>query len=142
MLQQILLIVHVLIAASIVGLILMQQGKGADMGAAFGSGASGTVFGSRGSSNFLTRATAILATLFFLSSLTLFVLATQTKAPTSIVDKLENTKVEKVMPGKNEANSEVPVADDKAVETAPAESTGKSVTPAKKPVQSDVPVSE
>ena len=64
--HSILLIVHILVAAALIGLVLIQHGKGADMGAAFGSGASNTVFGSRGSASFLTRATAILAILFFL----------------------------------------------------------------------------
>ena len=66
--EQLVLIIHVLIAISIVGLILLQQGKGADMGASFGSGGSQTVFGSQGSGNLLTRATAILATTFFITS--------------------------------------------------------------------------
>lgn len=64
-------IVHVLTAIALVGLVLIQHGKGADAGASFGGGASQTVFGSRGSGNFLTRATAILATVFFLTSLAL-----------------------------------------------------------------------
>src|SRR3569623_749545 len=65
------LIVHILIAIALISLVLVQRGKGADMGAAFGSGASGTMFGSRGSASFLTRATAVLATLFFITSLSL-----------------------------------------------------------------------
>jgi len=65
------LITHVLIAASIIGLVMLQRGKGADAGAGFGSGASGTVFGAKGSSNFLSRSTAVLAALFFASSLLL-----------------------------------------------------------------------
>lgn len=71
MLYTILVVVQVLIAVSLVGLILLQHGKGADAGAAFGSGASGTVFGARGSANFLSRATAALATVFFAVSLSL-----------------------------------------------------------------------
>lgn len=71
MLYQILTVFHVLIAIAIVALVLLQQGKGADMGAAFGSGASGTLFGARGSASFLSRTTAILAALFFLNSLAL-----------------------------------------------------------------------
>ena len=67
----ILLVIHVIVSIAMVGLILLQQGKGADAGAAFGSGASGTVFGSQGSASFLSRATAILATAFFVLSLTL-----------------------------------------------------------------------
>jgi preprotein translocase subunit SecG len=63
------LIVHVLAAVGIIGLVLLQHGKGADVGAAFGSGASGSIFGASGSANFLSRATAILALVFFLTSL-------------------------------------------------------------------------
>jgi preprotein translocase subunit SecG len=66
-----LVVVQVLAAIAVIGLVLIQHGKGADAGAAFGSGASGTVFGARGSANFLTRATAVCATLFFLVSLSL-----------------------------------------------------------------------
>lgn len=66
-----LLIVQVLLGLSIIGLVLLQQGKGADMGAAFGAGASGTVFGSRGGGSFFTRMTAILAALFFINSIVL-----------------------------------------------------------------------
>ena len=68
---QLLLVIYVIIALLLIGLVLIQQGKGAGMGASFGSGASSTVFGSSGSGNFLTRLTAILATLFFGISLTL-----------------------------------------------------------------------
>ena len=75
--EQIILVVHVLAALAIIGLILVQQGKGADMGASFGAGASQTLFGSDGSGNVLTRATAILATLFFVTSLSLAYVAKQ-----------------------------------------------------------------
>lgn len=64
-------IFHVIAALGVIGLVLMQHGKGADMGAAFGSGASGSLFGSTGSSNFLSHATAILATVFFITSMSL-----------------------------------------------------------------------
>ena len=63
------LVIHVVAALSVIGLVLLQHGKGADVGAAFGSGSAGSVFGSAGSANFLSRATAILAVVFFLSSL-------------------------------------------------------------------------
>lgn len=66
-----LLAVQVLTALGMIGLILIQQGKGADMGAAFGSGASGSLFGATGSANFLSRTTAVLATVFFVSTLAL-----------------------------------------------------------------------
>lgn len=71
---QVIIVFHVLLGLGIIGLVLMQQGKGADAGAAFGSGASGSVFGAQGAASFLSRSTAILATLFFLTSLGLAVL--------------------------------------------------------------------
>ena len=70
------IVLHVLIALAIIGLVLLQHGKGADMGSGFGGGASGSLFGATGSANFLSRTTAILATLFFLTSLGLAYLAT------------------------------------------------------------------
>ncbi|AUU87857.1 preprotein translocase subunit SecG [Phytobacter diazotrophicus] len=66
-----LLVVFLIVAIGLVGLIMLQQGKGADMGASFGAGASATLFGSSGSGNFMTRMTAVLATLFFIISLVL-----------------------------------------------------------------------
>src|SRR5256885_13047421 len=84
----VLVVVQVFVAIGVIGLILLQQGKGADAGAAFGSGASGTVFGARGAANFLSRATAVLATIFFLSSLTLaYLVAGHSGAAGSIVEK-------------------------------------------------------
>jgi preprotein translocase subunit SecG len=71
MLETLLLMLHILVAVAICGFVLLQHGKGADMGAAFGSGSSGSVFGASGSANFLSRSTAVLATVFFLSSLAL-----------------------------------------------------------------------
>ena len=65
------IVVHVVIAMAIIGLVLLQHGKGADMGSGFGGGASGSLFGATGSANFLSRTTAVLATLFFLRSLAL-----------------------------------------------------------------------
>lgn len=69
MLETVIIIVHLVVAIGVVGFVLIQQGKGADAGASFGSGASGTVFGSQGSSNFLSRFTAVLAAVFFATSL-------------------------------------------------------------------------
>lgn len=80
--------VHVIIAALMIGLILIQHGKGADAGAAFGSGASGTVFGAKGSASFLSRSTAILAAMFFSTSLALAYLGGNRAAPVDIVDGL------------------------------------------------------
>ena len=68
-LESFLLVIHLVVAVVVCGLVLLQHGKGADMGAAFGSGSSGSVFGSAGSANFLSRTTAALATVFFVSSL-------------------------------------------------------------------------
>src|ERR1700687_3466863 len=73
--ETLLLGLHVVVAAALIGFVLLQHGKGADMGAAFGSGSSGSLFGAAGSANFLSRTTAILATIFFLSSLGLTYLA-------------------------------------------------------------------
>ena len=80
------MVAHVLVSIAICGLVLLQRGKGADAGAAFGSGASGTVFGARGSANFLSRATAVLATVFFINSLALAYLTTQRGGVDSVVD--------------------------------------------------------
>ena len=77
MITQVLLSVHVFIALMLIGLVLFQRGKGADAGTGFGAGASATVFGSRGSSNFLSHTTAVLATIFFATSLGLAYLAGQ-----------------------------------------------------------------
>ena len=85
--HSILLIAHVVISAFIIGLVLLQRGKGADAGAAFGSGASGTVFGAKGSANFLSRSTAGLATLFFVTSLGLAYLGSQRPVATSLMDE-------------------------------------------------------
>ena len=73
------LVIHVVLCFLLIGIILLQQGKGSDMGASFGAGASGTVFGSSGSGNFLTKTTAILATAFFVTSILLGYLHSSSK---------------------------------------------------------------
>lgn len=83
--MQYLLIFHVFLSIGIIGLVLLQRGKGADAGAALGGGSSGSVFGSQGSANFLSRATAVLATAFFLVSLSLAYLASNREAASSVV---------------------------------------------------------
>lgn len=75
--ETLVVVIHVIAAIAIIALVLLQQGKGADAGAAFGSGASQTVFGSSGSGNFLTRSTTIAAVIFFVTSLTLAIYAKQ-----------------------------------------------------------------
>jgi len=77
MLTTVLIVLHVLVALAIIGLVLLQHGKGADMGSGFGGGASGSLFGATGSANFLSRATAVLAALFFILSLALAYTATR-----------------------------------------------------------------
>ena len=114
MLYSILVAVDVLLAIGIIGLVLIQHGKGADVGAAFGSGASGTVFGARGSATFLTRATAILATLFFANSLLLAYLATHRPVTESVIDQSAQV-IEEVV--------EVPVEESPVEEEVMPEST-------------------
>jgi preprotein translocase subunit SecG len=84
--QLFLTVLHLMLALGLIGLILIQHGKGADAGAAFGSGASATVFGARGSGSFLTRITAIMATLFFLTSMALAYYASQVGEPAGLMD--------------------------------------------------------
>ena len=112
--QTILVAVHLLLAASLIGLVLIQHGKGADAGAAFGSGASSTVFGSQGSGSFLTRATAVLATLFFATSLALAYYAMQgTEQPSLMGSDIAPVTQEVPAP-----ISEVPVTPEMPVESA------------------------
>ncbi len=86
MLQTAVLVGHVGIALLLIGLVLLQRGKGADAGTGFGAGASGTVFGARGAATFFSRMTGVLATLFFATSLALAYLSTQRTAPTSLLE--------------------------------------------------------
>src|SRR5512144_997015 len=87
MLESVLLVLHLLVAIGVCGFVLLQHGKGADMGAAFGSGASGSLFGAVGSANFLSRTTAILAAVFFLTSLGLTWYAASRTGPKSVVQQ-------------------------------------------------------
>lgn len=120
--EQIILIVHLLVALAIIGLIMLQQGKGADMGASFGAGASQTLFGSAGSGNALTKATAWLVVLFFASSFGLALLATQ---KTTAVDDLglelpPAAEVQQAAPA-DSADSDLPQVNDSVpeIESAP-----------------------
>src|SRR5689334_699843 len=94
-LEPLILVVHLIIAAAVCGFVLMQHGKGADMGAAFGSGASGSLFGAVGSANFLSRTTAILATIFFLTSIGLTFFGTLHGRPQGV---MEQGVMEKTLP--------------------------------------------
>jgi preprotein translocase subunit SecG len=121
-----LLVVHILVAVGIIALVLLQHGKGADAGAAFGAGAaggaSGSVFGAKGSSNFLSRSTAMLATVFFLTSLSLAYLARSGDSPeTSVLDRVTDTPAVQIVPEpapEQSAPSDVPVIP--PVESTPA----------------------
>ena len=87
--QQFILIIHVLVATGVVALVLLQHGRGADAGAAFGGGSSGSIFGSRGPTTFLTRVTTILVTVFFLTSLSLAWLSKQSVDTRSVVERVQ-----------------------------------------------------
>ncbi len=91
-------VVHVVMAVMLVGLVLVQHGKGADMGAAFGSGSAGSLFGSSGSANFLSRSTAVVATVFFITSLTLTYLYAQPKQETGVMDRVDVNTLQKGVP--------------------------------------------
>jgi preprotein translocase subunit SecG len=89
---KLIVVLHILIALGIIGLVLLQHGKGADMGSGFGGGASASLFGATGSANFLSRLTAALATLFFISSLGLSYFAThQPKASAGVMDSVKES---------------------------------------------------
>jgi len=83
---QAVIVIHVLLGLGVIGFVLIQQGKGADAGAAFGSASSGSVFGAQGASSFLSRTTAILASLFFATSLTLAILSGNTVGNVDLMD--------------------------------------------------------
>jgi preprotein translocase subunit SecG len=120
----ILVMVHLGIAVALVALVLIQQGKGADMGAAFGSGASQTVFGSQGSGSFLTRTTAILATVFFLTSLTLAYFSGKVDTDSSVVntDVVPAQVMESAPAPVTDVPSDVPVVpEESAVSDLPPE---------------------
>jgi preprotein translocase subunit SecG len=137
--QTILVVFHLFLAAGLIGLILIQHGKGADMGAAFGSGASGTVFGSKGSASFLTRLTAGLATLFFLTSMAMAYFATQRDDGSVVLDVLQQpaAEVEQAQPQTDlpsmPASSDVPAT--------PVEENQEAAVPAvPETVVTDAPV--
>jgi preprotein translocase subunit SecG len=126
---------HVLIALGIIGLVLLQHGKGADMGSGFGGGASSSLFGATGSANFLSRATAVLATLFFLTSLGLAYLATN--KPRSGGGVLDAVKREVSVPAKPE--TEKPAAGTAPPAAAPAQTPAPAGAPATGSKAKDVP---
>jgi preprotein translocase subunit SecG len=120
----IVLVLHVIAAAAIIGLVLVQHGKGADMGAAFGSGSAGSLFGSAGAANFLSRSTAVLAAMFFVTSLGLTFFTVHNKRTGGIMDQLKSP------PGKVDSAPTTTVAP--AAPVAPAPSAPAPAAPENK----------
>jgi preprotein translocase subunit SecG len=112
MLTNVLITLHVVTALAIIGLVLLQHGKGADMGSGFGGGASGSLFGATGSANFLSRATAVLAAIFFVLSLALAYVATRAPAAEGggVIDVIRKQQVEKPAPKADEKPAAQPSA--------------------------------
>lgn len=129
--QTLLLVAHVLVGAGIVGLVLLQRGKGAEMGAAFGAGASATVFGSKGSANFLSRSTAVLATLFFATSLALAYLGAERPVVESIIQAPATDAGTGAQAAPGATPAEVPELPPAASGHVPAAPAGEAPTPAK-----------
>ncbi len=116
LLESFLLVLHLIVALVVCGLVLLQHGKGADMGAAFGSGSSGSLFGASGSANFLSRSTAVMAAVFFLTSMGLTYMISHKPQVSSVMDT----------PVKQQLPSPPPAAQDKPVESAPAPADSKA----------------
>jgi preprotein translocase subunit SecG len=131
MLRGFILSVHILLALMIIGLVLVQRGKGAEAGAGFGSGASGTVFGARGTATLFSKLTAVFAALFFVTSLTLAYMGTRSPAEATSV-------LERAAQAAAAARSAAPAASVPAG-TAPAAAPGSSAPAASAPPASSVP---
>jgi preprotein translocase subunit SecG len=129
MLRGLILGVHVLLALMIIGLVLLQRGKGAEAGAGFGSGASGTVFGARGTSTLFSKLTAVFAGLFFVTSLTLAYLGSHATAePTSVLERAAQAAAATAP-----AKAPPPASTPPAPASTPAASTPAASTPAPQP---------
>src|SRR5690242_10189575 len=133
MLTTLLIVLHVLVALAIIGLVLLQHGKGADMGSGFGGGASGSLFGATGSANFLSRTTAVLAALFFVLSLALAYTATRRPAEEGggVIDAIRNQQQQQQQVP---APSQKPAADVPKPEAQPP-----AAAPAQTPSDKQVP---
>lgn len=125
MLESVIIILHLVVALAVIVLVLVQHGKGADMGASFGSGASNTVFGSQGSANFLSRTTAVLVAVFFVTSVGLTYYA-KSKANPSLFDKAAPVATQPAEP------VQLPATDDKAaapvIDHTPAPANNQTTT--------------
>ncbi|MEO8409091.1 MAG: preprotein translocase subunit SecG [Propionivibrio sp.] len=117
------LVVHILAALGVIGLVLVQHGKGADMGAAFGSGASGSLFGATGSANFLSRTTAVLAVVFFLTSLSLaYIVSNKPRTSGSVMQDTVKSQ-----PVSGAASESTPTAPGEAGKPADSDSKTKDI---------------
>ncbi len=109
-------VIHVITAVVLVGLVLIQHGKGADMGAAFGTGSAGSLFGSSGSANFLSRTTAVAATIFFATSLSLTYLYSHPTQAQGVMDRVDTSKiVPQVVPAPAVPETDIPGSKSKEV---------------------------
>ena len=127
------LVLHVLAAMAVCGFVLLQHGKGADMGAAFGSGSSGSLFGAAGSANFLSRTTAVLATVIFVTSIGLTYFGSKHGVPQGVMEKGVMERVVPVKPG------DVPQPAPPAGGAVPAPAAGGTSAPAPAAPPADVP---
>jgi preprotein translocase subunit SecG len=116
-------VIHIIAAAGVIGLVLLQHGKGADMGAAFGSGASGSLFGVSGSSNFMSKATAVCVAVFFATSLTLAYMASHRSGNGSVIKATQVLEVKSDMVKPTEKKP----AETKPADAIPAGSAAKDI---------------
>ena len=123
-------VLQIVAAVVMIGLVLIQHGKGADMGASFGSGASGSLFGATGSANFLSRSTAVCATLFFAATLALSVIATHREAPAAVSAPSSTNRLDAAL-GQPAASSAASAA--QAAAPASASTASASAAPAAAP---------
>lgn len=130
---QVIIVIHVLLGLGVIGLVLMQQGKGADAGAAFGTGSAGSVFGAQGAASFLSRSTAILATLFFATSLGLAVINGHKGTEQDLMAVPATEKIDSGLPSVQEAKTDTPPVAQPGIPTTPAAvvpPANEAVTPA------------
>lgn len=135
---QVITVIHVLLGLCIIGLVMMQQGKGADAGASFGSGTSGSVFGAQGAASFLSRSTAIFATLFFTTSLGLAIINGHKDKPIDLMAVPETEKSSVVVPQADPSKSNVPTqapVAKAAVKVESATATNSTVEKTAEPVK-------
>ncbi len=132
-LTTLLIVVQVIAAIAVIVLVLLQHGKGADMGAAFGGGASGSLFGATGSANFLSRSTGVVATVFFVATLGLAYTGTETKRPASETGGVMGVPATTPAP----APKDIPTPSGQAPQSAPAATVPAVPTPVPAPATTD-----